>query len=65
MKKIEHETKKTMVLQSKRLKKASFGFFVGIIGLVLMSLGATTQGIWLFRTGIVITTIGGWLIAWN
>jgi hypothetical protein len=50
---------------SKKLVRISIGFVIGIVGLSLMLLGATLPNVWLLRSGIAVTTIGGWTISWN
>lgn len=47
-----------------QIEKVGIGSVAGVIGIVLMSFGSVLSNPMLLRTGIIITTIGGWLITW-
>ncbi|MEK6882566.1 MAG: hypothetical protein AABY22_23295 [Nanoarchaeota archaeon] len=48
-----------------QLQKTGIGLIIGIIGLLIMSFGSFTGQIWILRGGIVLATIGIWLIDWS
>ena len=50
---------------SKKLSKISLSFVVASIGLIIMVFGASLSNLSLTRIGILLVTVGGWLIAWS
>ena len=48
-----------------QIQKTGTGLLIGISGLLVMSFGSFTGQVWILRGGIVLTTLGGWLIDWS
>lgn len=47
-----------------QIQKVGIGSVAGFVGIIFMSFGSALGNPALLRTGIIITTIGGWLITW-
>ena len=48
-----------------QIQRVGIGAVLGASGLVIMSFGAVSSSNILLRVGIILTTIGGWLISWK
>ena len=48
-----------------KIQTIGIGAVSGVSGIILMSFGASLSNSLLLRTGIVLTTLGGWIISWS
>jgi len=48
-----------------QIQSIGIGAITGISGIVIMSFGASLGNLWMLRIGIVLTTIGGWVVGWS
>lgn len=48
-----------------QIQSVGLGAMLGVIGIILMSFGATLNNLWMLRGGAVITTGAVWLISWS
>ena len=48
-----------------KIQKIGIGSLFGVLGFIIMSFGSAFSNVWIIRGGIVITTIGVWLVSWN
>lgn len=48
-----------------KIQKIGIGSLLGFTGFIIMSFGSAFSNMWIVRAGIVLTTIGVWLVSWN
>ena len=47
-----------------KIQSIGIGAISGVMGLIVMSFGASLNNLWMLRGGIILTTFGGWIIGW-
>ena len=48
-----------------QIQYIGIGAILGVSGIIIMSFGSALSSDFTLRLGIILTTIGGWLIGWS